>query len=71
MPNTLWALSSMLKSTLLAFHNINLSEYGKLTPFLKQNSTGYKPKKVKIFSKEEIDKFLLTAPDEKYLMKKV
>ena len=40
-------------------------------PFLKQNQVGYKPKKAKIFTKEEIDKFLLSAPDDEFLMKKV
>ena len=70
-PNTLWSVASMLKKTLLAYHNINISEYGKVTPFLKQNQVGYKPKKAKIFTKEQMDKFLLTAPDDEFLMKKV
>jgi hypothetical protein len=61
----------MLKSTLLAYHNVNLSDYEKLTPFLKQNAVGYKPKKAKIFLKEDMDRFLLTAPDDSFLMKKV
>ena len=55
---------------LLAYHNVNISEYGKVTPFLKQNQVGYKLRKAKIFSKEQIDKFLLTAPNE-FLMKMV
>ena len=70
-PNTLWGISSMLKSTLLAYHNVNLGEYTSLTSFLKQNAVGYKPKKAKIFLKEDMDKFLLTAPDDSFLMKKV
>ena len=64
-------MASMLKKMLLAYHNVNISEYGKVTPFLKQNQVGYKPRKAKIFSKEQINKFLLTAPDEKFFMKKV
>jgi hypothetical protein len=70
-PNTLWSLTSMLKATLLAYHNVKLADYGKLTPFLKQNSVGYKPKKAKIFSKEQIDEFLLNAPNDDFLMQKV
>jgi hypothetical protein len=70
-PNTLWGIYSMLKATLLAYHNVDISKYEKLTSFLKQNATGYQPKKAKIFLKEDIDKFLLSAPDEQYLMKKV
>ena len=38
---------------------------------MKQNAIEYKPKKARIFEKEAIDKFLLEAPDEKFLMKKV
>ena len=34
-PNTLWGISSMLKSTLLSYHNIDISKYLKLTPYLK------------------------------------
>ena len=70
-PPTLWSIASMLKKTLLAYHNVNISEYGKVMPFLKQNQVGYKPKKAKIFTKEQIDKFLLMAPDDDFLMKKV
>lgn len=70
-PSTLWSMASMLKKTLLAYHNVNISEYGKVTPFLKQNQVGYKPKKAKIFTKEQMDTFLLTAPDDEFLMKKV
>jgi hypothetical protein len=57
--------------TFLAYHNVNISNYGKVTPFLKQNQVGYKPKKAKIFTKEQIDKYLLMAPDDDFLMKKV
>ena len=32
-PPTLWSMASMLKKTLLAYHNINISEYGKVMPF--------------------------------------
>ena len=70
-PNTLWSISSMLKSTLLSYHNIDISKYPKLMPYLKRNSIGYQPKKAKIFHHEDMDRFLLEAPDEQFLMKKV
>ena len=54
-PNTLWGISSMLKSTLLSYHNIDISKYPKLMPYLKQNSIGYQPKKAKIFHHEDMD----------------
>jgi hypothetical protein len=57
-----------LKSTLLAYHNVNLSDYGKLTPFLKQNAVGYKPKKAKIFLKKDMDRFLLIAFDDFFFL---
>jgi hypothetical protein len=61
----------MLKSTFLTYHNVNLSDYGKLTPFLKQNAVSYKPKKAKIFLKKNMNKFLLTTFNNFFLMKKV
>ena len=48
-PSTLWSISSMLKSTLNAYHNIDLMKYPSVVPFLKQNAVGYKPKKAMIF----------------------
>jgi branched-subunit amino acid transport protein AzlD len=65
--NTLWRICSMLKSTLLTYHNIKLSDYGSLTLFLKQNTVGYKPKITIIFVKEDMDRFFLTVPNNSFL----
>ena len=70
-PSTLWGISSMLKSTLFAYQNIDLTKYPTVVPFLKRNSVGYKPKKAMIFQHKDIDRFLLEAPDDDFLMKKV
>ena len=70
-PSTLWSIFSMLKSTLNVYHNIDLMKYPSVVPFLKQNAVGYKPKKVMIFQQEDMDQFLIEAPNEQYLMKKV
>lgn len=69
--STLWSIYSMLRSTLSVRNNIDISQYKKLIAFLKKQAIGYKAKKSKTFTKEEIQKFLHEAPDEKYLLKKV
>ncbi|XP_024876295.1 uncharacterized protein LOC112457459 [Temnothorax curvispinosus] len=70
-PSTLWATYSMLKTTLNINNNINITEYGRLIPFLKKQSKGYIPKKSKVLTSEQIQKFLNKADDQKYLFYKV
>ncbi|XP_051159761.1 uncharacterized protein LOC127280650 [Leptopilina boulardi] len=70
-PPTLWATYSMLKSTLKNNDNVNIAKFLKLTTFLKRKSEGYKSKKSKILSPENINTFLSEAPDEIYLATKV
>ncbi|XP_066256717.1 uncharacterized protein [Euwallacea similis] len=62
---------SMLRSTLIINNNINIESYNKVRTFLKIKSKGYKGKKSKLFTHEEIDKFIFEAPDEIYLATKV
>jgi len=69
--SSLWAKYSMLRSTLLIRHNINIENYSKLKSFLKRKSEGYRPKKAKTFSPDEINKFINEAPDTIYLATKV
>lgn len=47
----------MLKAVLLANQNINIASHMKLRAFLKRKLAGYKPKKSKILTAEEINKF--------------
>lgn len=70
-PSTMWSYYSMLKATLNVHDNIDISRYARLIAFLKRKSDGYKPKKSKILSREEIELFLREAPDDLYLMMKV
>lgn len=70
-PPTLWSYYSMLKATLNVMDSVDIGNYKKLVPFLKQKSKGYAPKKSKTLSQEEAIKFLLNAPDITYLMMKV
>lgn len=70
-PSSLWSHYSMLKATVNLHHNIDISKYSKLITFLKRRSDGYKPKKSKILSRNDIERFLKEAPDDLYLMIKV
>ncbi|KAF2895723.1 hypothetical protein ILUMI_10447 [Ignelater luminosus] len=69
--SSLWSRYSMLKASLEVNDDINIKEFSKLTAFLKWKSRGYRAEKSKTFSSDEIKKFLLQAPDDKYLMMKV
>lgn len=69
--STLWSLYSMLKSTFNIKHNIDISKFTKLVAYIKQQSAGYKPKKSHIFTREDIQQFLIQAPDQNCLMWKV
>lgn len=61
----------MLKAVLRTRRNIDISKYFKLTAFMKKKSVGYKAKKSRVLNREDIDKFLVEALDEHYLMTKV
>ncbi|KAK4886540.1 hypothetical protein RN001_002811 [Aquatica leii] len=66
--STLWTTYSMLKSTLSIKHNINISKYSKLVAFLKRQNDLYQPKKSQIFTEKQIETFLQTASNEKFLL---
>jgi hypothetical protein len=70
-PSTLWSVYSMLRTMISINKNLDLSKHTNLIAFLKRQNEGYRAKKSKSFSKENIEKFLTTANDEDYLMQKV
>lgn len=70
-PSTLWSCWSMLRSVMNINHNININCYQRLKALMKMQSKGYQPKKAKIFTWNEIKKFIDQAPDEIYLAVKV
>lgn len=69
--STLWAVYSMLKSTLNVKENLDIRKFTKLVPYLKKLSVGHHPKKSKVLTREEIYQFIAEADDETYLMVKV
>ncbi|KAJ8975882.1 hypothetical protein NQ317_009297, partial [Molorchus minor] len=70
-PMTLWSVYSMFKSILNANENVNIIKFTKLIPYLKRKSVGYRPKKSRILTKEEIERFLQEAPDDRFLIERV
>ena len=70
-PSTLWSQYSMLKSTIKTKNNVDLARYVNLTAFLKRLSDGYKPKKARVLSADQVKRFLDEAPDHHYLATKV
>jgi hypothetical protein len=51
--SNLWAFYS-IRAMISMKKNVDISKYGQLIAFLKRQAEGYKPKKSKIFSKNEI-----------------
>lgn len=68
---TLWSIYSMLKATIQVKKDIDISQFKKLTTFLKRKAVGYKPKKSKVLTGNEVIAFLKLAPDNINLLRKV
>lgn len=69
--STLWSIFSMLRATMVIKTKINIIKYKKLMQFLKSNAAGFKSEKSKTFTREEVVRYLMEAPDDKFLMMKV
>lgn len=69
--STIWSIYSMLKSTINIKHGIDISTYPKLRALLKRKSEGHTPKKSKTLTPDDINRFLIEAPDNEYLLTKV
>ncbi|KAJ6646511.1 hypothetical protein Bhyg_01723 [Pseudolycoriella hygida] len=66
-PNTLWSMYSMLKKTFILKNNVDLSNYKLLVAFLSAQLDGYIPKKSDVFSAKQIQEFMVSAPNIRYL----
>lgn len=69
--STFWTEFSMLKSTIMINENIDIGRYKKIISFLKRKNDSYQPKKSKIFTTENVKKFLVNALDDTFLLIKV
>ncbi|RZC14237.1 hypothetical protein BDFB_005959, partial [Asbolus verrucosus] len=70
-PASLWPHYSMLKSTLKVKENLCIEKFGSIIAYLKQMNIGDHVKKSKVLCREQIEKFLVEAPNETYLFVKV
>lgn len=71
-PSTLYATYSMLKATISSNHNVFIGQYELVKSFLKRTTSEFEFQfERKVFTVEEIKKFLAEAPDSKYLGVKV
>jgi integrase len=70
-PSTLWSKFSMLKKTLLIFDKFELTNWNKISQWLKNQDKYHKRKKATTFSRQEIDLFLEQAPDDSYFIHKL
>lgn len=70
-PLSLWRNYSILKSMLNINHDVDIEEYSKLRTYLSRKTKGYQAKQSKMFSLDDINKFLAEAPDDSYLVVKV
>lgn len=69
--SNLWAYYSMLKSVIVVRKNVDIGKYTQLICIFERQSVGYKPKKSKIFTKNEVVMFLKEADDKKHMLNKV
>lgn len=70
-PTTLWTEYSKLRTMIYLNKNVNISNFMNLNVFLKRKSAGYIPKKSKVFTPNDMEKFLIDADDHQYLLMKV
>ncbi|RZC41686.1 hypothetical protein BDFB_014420 [Asbolus verrucosus] len=61
----------MLKKTLNVKQNVDIAKFSKLVPYLKNKCVGYRPKKSKVLTKIETEKFIEKASDKSFLLMKV
>ncbi|KAL7297915.1 hypothetical protein TKK_0008941 [Trichogramma kaykai] len=69
--NCLWSIYSMLRATFSTFNQVDISSYNKLKYYIKRKCDGHKPKKSATFTKEQLQRFFIEAPDDIYLSTKV
>lgn len=61
----------MIKSNFKIFENVDFSTFSKSISFLKRKSDGYKPTKSRVFTADQVSKFLIDSDDKEWLLCKV
>lgn len=69
--STLWTFYSIIRTMVLAKHNLDIRGYLSLASYLKKVNKGYVAKKAKRLSAEQVYTFLQNAPNQQYLATKV
>jgi hypothetical protein len=68
-PSTMWSEYSKLRTTIYLNKKVDISKFNNLIAFLKRQSEGYRGKKSKVFTKDEVHAFLKEANDCKRIFK--
>lgn len=66
-PTSLWAYHSMLKATLRTFENVDIGSFKQVSAFLKSKGIGYKSKKARVFTEDQIKTFIDDADNLSWL----
>lgn len=71
--STLKSMYSILKRMCVHFNKIDITPYNRLLDLIKEHqvTTLYERRKCKVFTAEEINRFMVEAPDKHYLAMKV
>lgn len=70
-PSTLRSRFYMFKSTIKVKQNLDISKFSKTIAFLKKQSIDFQPKRASVFTTDQVAKFMVTAPDNEWLLTKV
>lgn len=70
-PTSLWAYHRMLKATLRTHEDVDIGTFKQVSAFLKSKSVGYKSKKARVFTEDQIKTFIDDADNLSWLDVKV
>lgn len=70
-PTSLQTICSKLKTCLFKYDDVSTEMFSSLQRLVKVAKSGYTTRKAAVFTPEEIQLFVVNAPDDKYLVQKV
>lgn len=68
-PPTLWVRYSHLNASIFLNTGVSIAEYKNLKQFIKRKNEGYEPNKAQILSRDQITRYVTTAPKSDLLRK--